>query len=99
MKAWKYSLCLAALASCAVTHALGAGLTISPQVITNDYIGKITLTITGLAVGKTVAVEKYIDFNANGIIDAATEWPVQSFLISDGRVAMIGGVRNSSVPG
>jgi len=99
MKPWKYALCIATVLSCSANHILGAGLTISPSVVTNDGFGQITLAISGLSVGQTVIVDKYIDYNGNGVIDPASESLVQSFSVSDGRLPFIGGVRNSSVPG
>src|SRR5438552_6136187 len=73
-------------------------LSISPPVITNDYVGKIVLTITGLSSGQQVLVQRYADVNANGLIDPQ-EWLVQSFPVTDGVRPMIGGVRNINVPG
>ena len=50
--------------------ALGASLTVSPATITNDYVGKLTLTISALTPGQMVTVEKYADLNTNGVLDA-----------------------------
>jgi hypothetical protein len=77
---------------------LGVGLVISPAVITNDFNGKITLNITGLASGKKVLVEKFADANANGVIEAI-EPLFGSWTVSDGQAPAIGGVRNLNVPG
>src|SRR6267142_2316136 len=73
-------------------------LSISPAVITNDYVGKIVLTITGLSAGQQVLVQRYADVNANGLIDPQ-EWLVQSFPVTDGVRPMIGGARNINAPG
>src|SRR5438128_12687232 len=48
------------------------GLSVSPANITNDYVGKVTLTITGLSAGQTVLVDRFTDANGNGVMDAAT---------------------------
>lgn len=92
----RFLLCsLFGLSSAAV---LAAGLTVSPAVITNDYSGKVTLTLTGLATGQTVLLEKYCDLNTNGVIDPG-EPLLQSGIVTDGRLPLIGGVRNLNVPG
>ncbi len=78
--------------------ALAAGLTVTPGTITNDFVGKITLTITGLPPGQTVVVERHGDFNTNGVIDAG-EPVFQGGVVIDGTLPAIGGVRNLNVPG
>ena len=62
----------------------GASLAISPALVTNDYFGKINLTITGLpSAGQTIRLEKFYDLSTNGVVDAADPL-MQSFLIRDG---------------
>jgi len=73
-------------------------LTVTPAAITNDLSGKISLHVTGLTTGQTVRIEKYVDLNGNGVIDPL-EFPVESFLVTDGQLPLIGGVRNANVPG
>src|SRR3989442_13189246 len=75
------------------------GLSVSPANITNDYVGKVTLTITGLSAGQTVLVERFTDLNGNGVVDAATDGLFRSFTVTDGQLPIIGGVRNLNVPG
>src|SRR5439155_10238164 len=75
------------------------GLTVSPANITNDYVGKVTLTMTGLSAGQTVLVERFSDVNGNGVVDAATDGAARSFTVTDGQLPIIGGVRNLNVPG
>jgi hypothetical protein len=76
-----------------------AGLTVSPSIVTNDFNGKITLAISNLpAPGRTVIVERYADFDNDGVADAS-EPIVLSFRVTDGQVPTIGGVRNLNVPG
>jgi hypothetical protein len=41
-------------------------LTVSPTVTSNTYPGVITLTITGLTNGEQVAIQEFMDLNANG---------------------------------
>jgi len=73
-------------------------LTITPPAVTNDFVGTVSLHITGLTSGETIRVEKFFDANGNGIIDSG-EILVESFTVTDGQVPLIGGVRNSNVPG
>jgi hypothetical protein len=87
--------CWAALGS---LHAQTPTLNITPPSITNDYVGKIVLTISNITSGQKVIVQKYLDVNGNGIIDGQDSL-VQSFGVTDGKVPLIGGVRNISVPG
>jgi len=83
--------CLAGSARAAVT------LTITPSAISNNYGGVITLDITGLASGEQVSVQKYFDFNGNGMMDPG-EPMVDAFKIKDGGANVIGGVTNINVP-
>ena len=73
-------------------------LEINPSTVTSEYAGLITLTITGLSPGQTVSIERYIDFNRNGVVDA-DDVLVQQFDLTDGEASAIGGVRNVNVPG
>jgi hypothetical protein len=79
--------------------ALGVGVSVTPNSITNLYNGALTLQITGLNSGETVHVTKYIDSNANGAVDS-TDFLVQSFSLTDGQGSpVIGGVTNINIPG
>jgi hypothetical protein len=92
------ALLLAAGASASVpTKALAVSLAVSPTTISNEFEGKITLTITNLTAGQTVRVDKIADLNGNGGVDAG-EPIVQSFTVTDGQVLTIGGQRNVNVP-
>ncbi len=71
---------------------------VTPAAISNQYTGFITLQMTGLNTGETIQIDKYVDANSNGIIDAS-DMLAQSFQLTDGQVAMIGGVTNGAVPG
>ncbi|MFI5398406.1 MAG: carboxypeptidase regulatory-like domain-containing protein [Candidatus Binatia bacterium] len=89
--------------ACTAMVALGslanaASVAISPPRVQNDYGGQITLTITNLNPGQTVAVDRYADLNGNGTIDPG-EPLVQHFTLTDGQVPLIGGQRNLNVPG
>ena len=69
----------------------------SPSITSNTYAGVITLNITGLTNAEKVVIQKYLDLNANGSIDAG-EPLIDAFKISDGGVMVIGGVTNINVP-
>ena len=87
------ALLLAQSLSAAVTF------TVTPAAVSNTYSGVITLQVTGLASGDTVVVQKFLDANGNGVIDAA-DWLAQQFTLTDGQAGMvIGGVTNFNVPG
>src|SRR2546425_12601350 len=75
-----------------------AGLSVTPANITNDYVGKVTLTMTGLSAGQTVLVERFTDVNGNGVVDAATDAVLRSFTVTDGQLAIIGGGRRLHDP-
>ncbi len=77
--------------------ALGAGLTVSLNVVTNDAIGQINVTISGVS-GQTVLVEKFYDLNGNASVDAG-DLLMQSFRVTDGLIPTLGGVTNLNVPG
>lgn len=88
-----------ALAALMIHRAVGGiVLTVTPNLITNDYAGKLTITVSGLTPGQTVLVEKIGDLNANGVVNAG-EPLLQSSRITDGVRPSIGGVRNLNVPG
>jgi len=84
---------LGGLAQAAVTF------TLTPSTVSNTYAGTITLQVGGLTNRETVVVQKFIDVNTNGVIDA-NDWPAQQFALTDGQPGMvIGGVTNFNVPG
>ena len=73
--------------------------TVTPNAVSNTYVGPITLQVTGLASGDSVVVQKFGDANSNGVIDAG-DLLVQQFNLTDGSAGMvIGGVTNINVPG
>src|SRR5436190_12153702 len=97
---FSFGLTVAAMWWCGLYSANAVvSLTISPANITNDYSGKVTLTITGLTNNQPVQVRRYYDLNGNGVIDAGQDILVQGFKVTDGELLQIGGVRNLNVPG
>jgi hypothetical protein len=82
---------------CNLSH--GEGLAITPAAVSNTYSGKLTLVVTGLANAETVVVQKFLDLNGTGVVDAGDPL-VQQFNLTDGQTGMvIGGVTNINVPG
>ncbi len=75
------------------------GLAISPAIVANDYVGKVSLTITGLAAGQKVRIERLADMNGNGTVDASTDGLFGAFTVTDGQLPVIGGIRDLNVPG
>jgi hypothetical protein len=78
--------------------AAGIGFSISPPVITNNYVGQITFLATNLTPGMTVTVDEIADVDSNGIIDAG-DLPIAGFQLTDGQTPLVGGIRNLNVPG
>lgn len=70
---------------------------LSPATVSNTFSGTLTVAITGLSPGQGVRFSKFVDENANGLIDAG-EPLVAHFGLRDGQMAMIGGVRLTAVP-
>ncbi|MCS7337981.1 MAG: putative Ig domain-containing protein [Verrucomicrobiae bacterium] len=78
--------------------AFGAvGINISPSAISNSYVGMVTVQITGLSNGETVLLEKYLDLNANGVLDGP-DWLMECAQLTDGYVPKIGGQTHYAVP-
>ena len=78
--------------------ALAVTFTTTPTTVSNTYSGVLTLQINGVPTGETVLVQKYLDVNNSGVIDAG-DWLVQQFSVTDGQAATIGGITNYNVPG
>ncbi|MGA2854136.1 MAG: hypothetical protein ABSE90_08410, partial [Verrucomicrobiota bacterium] len=74
-------------------------LTVSPSVVSNTYPGVITLTITGVTNTEKVGIQRWIDLNTNGVIDAG-EPMMDGFKVTDNDSsgAIIGGITNLNVP-
>jgi len=100
MKTNQVVLCFCAVVLAAIQPAAGTvTFTLTPAAVSNTYSGQITLQVAGLTSGGTVVVQKFLDLNTNGVIDAS-DWLVQQFSMTDGQAGMvIGGINNSNVPG
>ncbi|MGC9941204.1 MAG: Ig domain-containing protein [Verrucomicrobiota bacterium] len=70
----------------------------TPTAVSNTYNGTISLFVNGLTNGETVVVQKFLDANANGIIDKG-DLLIQQFKLTVGTNFVIGGVTNFNVPG
>ncbi|MGO8929577.1 MAG: hypothetical protein ACLQU3_22145 [Limisphaerales bacterium] len=107
MKAKTLSSCilLLAVAACqqmASTARAAVTFSVTPSAVSNFYAGTITLQIGGLNPGETVQIDKFLDANGNGVIDAA-DLAGQSFLLTDGQASVFydgaTAVTNINVPG
>jgi len=100
MKFIRTLLVVAALSAGICPAALGVVVvTITPNTVSNTYTGTITLQITGLTPGGSVVVQKFLDANTNGVIDAG-DLLVQQFNLTDGQPGqVIGGITNYNVAG
>ena len=99
MKLFAMLLMMVVARDCFLQSAAAAvTFTNAPKAISNTYSGFITLSIGGLTNTEKVVVQKFLDANTNGVIDAA-DLLVQQFTLQDGTNFVIGGVTNSNVPG
>ncbi|HXT13368.1 MAG TPA: carboxypeptidase regulatory-like domain-containing protein [Candidatus Angelobacter sp.] len=77
-------------------------VTVTPVAVSNTYAGTITLQVSGLANGETVFVQKFVDANANGVVDAG-DVLFQAFSLTDGQANVFHdgttSVTNTLVPG
>jgi hypothetical protein len=96
-----WNLCLVfffSLLSPAVVIAQTPTFNISPNIISNNYVGPVTLTIGNLPTGQKMDIGVYLDANSNGHIDS-NEYEVQHFAVTDGAQSILGGATNINVPG
>jgi hypothetical protein len=81
------------------SSVLGATtFSVTPSSMADNALGPITLQIGGLQSGETVHVGKYLDANANGVVDPG-DTLMQAFQLIDGQITVIGGVTNVNIPG
>jgi hypothetical protein len=79
-----------------VLRAAAATFNVTPNLVSNDYSGQITFQMSGLSPGETVQVVQFLDFNGDGVVNGA-DVAVRGDLVTDGQVALLGGVRNINV--
>ena len=65
-------------------------MTVAPASITNDYRGKVSLDLNGLAPGHTIDLDIYVDENGDRELSSG-EFPVFHASITDGVFPMLGG--------
>ena len=89
-------------ASFAPAMVNGVTFTVTPSAISNTYSGALTLQAGGLTSGDTVIVQKFLDTNTNGVVDAS-DLLMQQFQLTDGRASVFTNgttsVTNFNVPG
>jgi hypothetical protein len=92
----QYYLIVALLGGLLPLTAPAATFSVSPPAISNLYSGVITLEVGGLNTGEAVGFQRYLDANANGILDDG-EPLVDAFRVNDGGASIIGGITNINV--
>ncbi len=73
-------------------------LTLGQSSISNYFTGSVSVTVTGLTNGESVFLERFVDVNNSGTVDAG-DLLVCRVVLTDGVAPSIGGVRNVNVPG
>jgi hypothetical protein len=87
---------LAVLAGSFAGGLPAATFTVTPNVVSNDYAGRITFHMSGLPPGETVQVVQYYDFNGNGVVDAG-DIAVRGESVADGQFKLLDGATNINV--
>ncbi len=77
-----------------VTQA--ATFTVTPNVVSNNFTGRVVFQMTGLASGDSVLVQEFFDANNNGVVDAG-DFAVRSDWVTDGRMSLLAGATNLDV--
>jgi hypothetical protein len=90
------------IVAASITKTQAAGLIITPTAVSNTYSGNVSFQVTGLTNGETVLVQKFLDANGNGVVDAGDVlW--QGFKLTDGHAHVFQdgavAVTNVNVPG
>ncbi len=98
VKLYRFISLLALLVGLTQTVNATVTFTVTPSTVSNTYNGPITLQVTGLTNTETVVIQKFLDANTNGVIDAG-DYLWQQFNLTDGTNFVIGGVTNNNVPG
>ncbi|MBI4658166.1 MAG: hypothetical protein HY735_04820 [Verrucomicrobia bacterium] len=71
-------------------------LTVLPAAITSDFFGHLELSISNLAAGATVKVERFQVNNRDGVIDTAAVLQ-SSYLVTDGQSPIVNRATNTAV--
>ena len=75
-----------------------ANATLSTSAQSSSSSTPVVLQVTGISTGGSITVERIMDADADGVVDAG-EFFAERFTITDGVVTSIGGVRNTNIPG
>ncbi len=75
-----------------------ASLTVSPATLSSSATSPVTLSIGGVPSGSTVRVQRFLDLDADGVIDP-TDPAVLDVDITDGQVASFSGIAIPNIPG
>jgi len=87
------------LFSCLASTTQGVvDATLTPSTTSSTSTTPVVLHVTGLSNGDSVTVERYVDADESGTVDAG-EFLAEMFTVTDGQVTSIGGVRNTNIPG
>jgi hypothetical protein len=75
-------------------------MNLSPSVIGSDYVGPITLQLSGLRPGENVYFRQYVDMYGAEVLDPSVDPTVYyDFQMHDGKCTVIGGVTNLNYTG
>ena len=73
-------------------------LKLTPTSTSNTYSGFVTLQVSNLTAGATVTVQKILDLNSNGVVDAG-DLLLQQFQVADGQgPTKFSGATNVNIP-
>lgn len=72
--------------------------TLSPTSQVTGDIQPVVVSVTNLATGGSVIVERFLDVDGDATVDAG-EFLIERFAVTDGQVTTIGAVRNTNIPG
>lgn len=98
LRAFNFGCSLALLPMVTGTAGAAVNATLTPASTSSVATTPVVLQVTGLANGGTVTVERFVDDNSNGSVDAG-EFLAERFTVTDGQVTSIAGVRNTNIPG
>ena len=82
--------------SSSLLSASAATFTVTPNVVSNDYPGRVTFQMNGLSPGETVQVVQFYDFNGNGVVDGP-DLAVRGETVTDGQPNLVNGATNLNV--
>ncbi len=72
-------------------------LQVSPSSITATVPTDVVISVGGVGSGEKVKIERVVDVNGNGSVDAE-DFVIESFFVTDNALVSIGAIINSNVP-